>query len=94
VLKLNEGDKMGPFTLTELKKPIKYHFSLKSLFFNCQTGYSLHTKNGVTVLCFDLFAENPTLKEKIWWFVFKPFHGLLANKVLHVIKNKIEQKII
>jgi hypothetical protein len=39
---------------------------------------------------FDLIAENPTFKEKIWWFIFKPFHGLLANKVLHVIKEKIE----
>ncbi|MBC2710432.1 MAG: hypothetical protein HGJ94_05370 [Desulfosarcina sp.] len=41
-------------------------------------------------LVFDLIAENPTFKEKLWWFLFKPFHGLFANKVLHVIKEKSE----
>ncbi len=90
VLKLNVGDTMGPFTLTELERPMKYWFSLKSLFFNCQTGYSLNTNGGVTELSFDLTSENPTFKEKVWWFVFKPFHGLFANKVLHVIKEKVE----
>ena len=90
VLKLNVGDTMGPFTLTEFDRPMKYWFTLKSLFFNCQTGYSLLTNEGGTVLSFDLIAENPTFKEKIWWFLFKPFHGLFANKVLHVIKEKID----
>lgn len=90
VLKLSVGDTMGPFTLTEFERPTKYWFSLKSLFFDCQTGYSLHSKNGVTELSFDLIAENPTFKERIWWFIFKPFHGLFANKVLNVIKENIE----
>jgi hypothetical protein len=90
VLKLSVGDTMGPFTLTEFERPTKYWFSLKSLFFDCQTGYSLHFKDSVTELSFDLIAENPTFKERIWWFIFKPFHGLLANKVLNVIKEKIE----
>jgi hypothetical protein len=90
VLKLNIGDTMGPFTLTGIERPMKYCFSLKSLFFNCQTGYFLYSKDGVTELSFDLIAENPTYKEKIWWFVFKPFHGLFANKVLNVIKEKAE----
>jgi len=90
VLKLNVGDTMGPFTLTEFGRPTKYWFSLKSLFFDCQIGYSLHSKDGVTELSFDLFAENPNFKERIWWFIFKPFHGLFANKVLHVIKEKTE----
>ncbi len=90
VLKLNEGDKMGPFTLTVFERPTKYWFALKSLFFDCQTGYSLRSNNGVTELSFGLIAENPTFKEKIWWFIFKPFHSLFANKVLHVIKEKIE----
>ncbi len=90
VLQLNVGDTMGPFTLTELERPIKYWFSLKSLFFNCQTGYSLKTNDGVTELSFDLISENPTFKEKLWWFGFKPVHGLFANKVLHVIKEKAE----
>jgi len=90
VLKLSVGDTMGPFTLTELEWPKKYWFSMKSLFFNCQTGYSLHTNEGVTVLSFNLIAENPTFREKIWWFIFKPFHGLFTNKALHVIKDKPE----
>ncbi len=29
-------------------------------------------------------------KEKIWWFLFKPFYGLFANKVLNVIKKESE----
>ncbi len=90
VLKLNVGDTMGPFTLTEFERPTKYWFSLKSIFFNCQTGYSLHSQDGVTELSFDLLAENPNFKERIWWFIFKPFHALFANKVLHVIKEKTE----
>lgn len=90
VLKLNVGDTMGPFTLTEFERPMKYWFSLKSVFFDCQTGYSLHSNDGVTELSFDLIAENPTFKERIWWFIFKPFHALFVNKVLHVIKEKIE----
>ena len=89
-LKLNVGDTMGPFTLIELDRPMKYWFSLKSLFFDCRTGYSLFSKDGGTELSFDLIAENPTFKEKLWWFLFKPFHGLFANKVLHVIKEKSE----
>lgn len=90
VMKLNLGDTMGPFTLIEFESPTKYWFSLKSLFFDCQTGYSLRLKGRVTELSFDLIAENPNFKERIWWFVFKPFHGLFANKVLHVIKEKTE----
>ncbi len=90
ILKLNVGDTMGPFTLTELERPMKYWFSLKSLFINCQTGYTLNTNGGMTELNFNLISENPTFKEKVWWFVFKPFHGLFANKVLHVIKAKVE----
>jgi hypothetical protein len=90
VLKLNVGDTMGPFTLTESERPIRYWFTLKSLFFDCQTGYSLHSNDGVTELSLDLIAEKPTFRERIWWFIFKPFHGLFADKVLHVIKAKIE----
>ena len=45
-------------------------------------------------LSFDLIAENPSIKEKIWWFFFKPFHGLFANKALRVIKNKVEHNIL
>ena len=91
-LTLNIGDSMGPFTLTELDRPFKYGFTLKSLFFNCQTGYSLDSKNDMTILYFDLIADNPGFMEKVWWFFVKPVHGLLANKVLHVIKQKVENR--
>jgi len=57
---------MGPFTLIELERPNKYWFSLRSFFFNCETGYILSYKNGKTKLNFDLIVENPTFKEKIW----------------------------
>ena len=88
VLKL--GDSMGPFQLTELEKPFKYWSTLRSFFFNCRTGYSLSKFGNMTTLNFDLIAENPRLREKVWWFFVKPIHGLLTNKVLKVIKEKAE----
>ena len=91
-LVLNVGDSMGPFQLTELEKPLKYWFTLKSFFFNCRTGYSLSSKGNITTLYFDLIAEDPGLTEKVWWFFVKPIHGLLANKVLKVIKGNVENK--
>jgi hypothetical protein len=91
-LVLNLGDSMGPFQLTELEKPLKYRFTLKSFFFNCRTGYSLSSNENRTTLCFDLIAEDPGLMEKVWWIFVKPIHGLLANKVLKAIKAKVESK--
>jgi hypothetical protein len=85
---LNVGDTIGPFTLAVKEKPLKYWFSLKSFFFNCQTGYSLSSNSSETTLYFDLIAENPSFKEKIWWLIFKPFHWIFANKTLRVIKSK------
>jgi len=90
VLILNLGDSLGPFQLTELEKPLKYGFTLKSFFFNCRTGYSLRNKGNMTTLCFDLIAEHPGFMEKVWWFFVKSIHGLLANKVLKVIKVRVE----
>ena len=90
VLKL--GDSMGPFQLTELEKPFKYVFTLRSFFFNCQTGYWLSSNGNRTTLYFDLIAEDPKMMEKVYWFFIKPIHGLLANKVLKVIKGKVENK--
>ena len=89
-LLLNIGDYMGPFQLTESEKPFRYMFTLKSFFFNCQTGYSLRRLGTQTAVYFDLVAEDPSFTEKIWWFIVKPFHGLLATKVLRVIKKKAE----
>ena len=91
-LVLNLGDSMGPFQLTELEKPLKYGFTLRSFFFNCQTGYSLSSNGNITTLYFDLIAENPGIMEKVWWFFVKPIHGLLANKVLKVVKGKVESQ--
>ncbi len=89
---LNVGDSMGPFQLTESEKPLKYWFSLRSFFFNCRTGYSLSSHGSMTTLYFNLIAEDSRLLEKVWWFFMKPIHGLLANKVLKVIKDKVEIK--
>lgn len=92
VLILHVGDTMGPFTLSESEKPKKYWFTLKSFFFNCRTGYSLKADDGQTILSFDLIAENPSLMENVWWFLFKPLHGIFANKALRVIKANIEDQ--
>jgi len=89
-LHLGIGDPMGPFTLIDRESPSTYCFSLKSLFFNCRTGYFLTDQDGRTCLNFDLISENPTLREKVWWFVFKPMHRFFGKKVLSVIKEKAE----
>jgi hypothetical protein len=87
---LKVGDSMGPFTLAESQKPFKYWFALKSFFFDCQTGYSLSSDGSITTLYFELIAENPKRKEKVWWFLFKPLHVIFAKKVLQVIKAMVE----
>ncbi len=87
---LHAGDSMGPFELTEIEKPFKYWFTLKSFFFNCQTGYTLSSNETKTILNFDLAADNPRPVEKLYWFFVKPFHLLLAKKVLRVIRDKVE----
>jgi hypothetical protein len=91
LLVLRIGESLGPFQLTELEKPFKYWFTLRSFFFNCRTGYSLSRFGNMTTLNFDLVAENPRFMEKVWWFFVKPIHGLLTNKVLKVIKEKAER---
>ena len=79
---LQIGDAMGPFELTEIEKPFKYLFTLTSFFFNCQTGYILSVNESKTMLNFILVADNPKTMEKIYWLAIKPFHLLLAKKVL------------
>jgi hypothetical protein len=89
---LKIGDAMGPFQLTQLEKPCKYRFTLNSFFFKCETGYGIRPSHGHAVLQFDLFADRPGLRESVWWFFIKPFHILLANKVLRVIKQGVENR--
>lgn len=89
---LRIGDSMGPFTLTKSEKPSKYWFDLKSLFFNCRTGYSLAACGGNTILELDIIAENPSPMERAWWFLIKPIHGVLARKVLRIIKESAERR--
>ena len=59
-LRLSVGDSWGPFTLTESEGPSRYWFTLRSLFFNCRTGYSLDGDGTKTTLHFDLIAESPS----------------------------------
>ncbi|MFC1532766.1 hypothetical protein ACFL7M_05315 [Thermodesulfobacteriota bacterium] len=92
VLILNVGDSMGPFTLTEAEKPLKYWFTIRSFFINCKTGYSIYTNCSTTTLHFDTIIEKPRFKEKVWWFLIKPIHGIFANKVLRIIREKVENR--
>lgn len=89
---LKVGDTMGPFRLTEVRKPLKYWFSVDSYFINCETGYSLNADGNTTKLNFDVTAEKLQLKEKVYWFLVKPIHRTLARKVLKVIKEKAERE--
>ncbi len=90
IVVLQVGDSIGPFELTEVEKPFKYWFTLKSFFFNCRTGYTLSTNETNTTLNFDIVADNPRPVEKLYWFFVKPIHLLMAKKVLKVIKDKVE----
>jgi hypothetical protein len=90
VMILEVGDSMGPFTLTEAKRPFKYWFAVRSFFINCETGYLIYSKDSPTILHFHTIMENPRFREKIWWFLIKPIHIVFANKVLRTIKEKIE----
>lgn len=85
------GDTMGPFTLIENDKKSRYWFRLDSLCFNCTTGYSIKTENNQVILNLDLIAENPSTREKLWWFFAKPFHVIFTKKVLKNIKENIEK---
>lgn len=84
------GTSMGPFTLTEYERPKKYYFTLKSLFFNCRTGFFLNDTTHGSLLRFDIIAENPSSSEKFWWFFIKPIHALMAHKVLKTIQQRAE----
>lgn len=89
---LKVGDSMGPFTLLKSEKPASYLFCLNSFCFKCQTGYSLIPRGSGTALSFDLFSKAPTFREKVYWYLIKPMHLLLAHKVLRVIKSKAENR--
>jgi hypothetical protein len=90
ILILNVGDSIGSFTLTESEKPFKYWFTVRSFFVNCRTGYTLTSINSETILNFDLIFEDPSFLEKLYCFFTIPFHVIFANKVLGVIKERVE----
>jgi hypothetical protein len=88
------GSSLGPFILTEIERPSRYYFTLKSLFINCKAGFSLHSTANGTLLSLEAIAEDPTFREKIWWFFIKPIHILLAHKVLKTIRQEVERNEI
>ena len=85
------GSSMGPFILTEIERPSRYYFTLKSLFINCKTGFNLHSTVNGTTLNLEVIAEAPNFREKIWWFFIKPIHILLAYKVLKTLRKEAER---
>ena len=89
-LMLNIGDSMGPFRLTEVKRPSKYWFNVESCLINCRTGYSLSADENRTKLNLDITAEDLKFREKVYWFLVKPFHYIFAKKVLRIIKERAE----
>jgi hypothetical protein len=85
---LELGTVMGPFTVTTKKPPREFHFTLKSFFFNCRTGFSLCPTDGGTLVHFDTVAESPSRDERFWWFFIKPVHALLARRVLRTHRKR------
>ncbi len=92
--KMNEplklGTSMGPFKVTEVEKGKMFYFTLKSFFFNCKTGFSINEIENGSLLTFDIFADKLKMREKIYWFLIKPIHGILARRVLRVHKKTSE----
>lgn len=88
------GSSLGPFTLTEIERPNRFYFTLKSLFFNCLAGFSFHSTANGTRLTLEIIAEHPTFREKIWWLLIKPIHIFLAYKVLKTIRKEVEHNEI
>lgn len=87
---LEIGSTIGPFTLSEVIENERYYFNLDSLFIRCRTGYVLsHTDRG-TRLVMELVAENPLFREKVYWYLIKPVHIVLAYRVLRVFKLEVE----
>jgi hypothetical protein len=43
------------------------------------------------MLSLEIIAEDPTFREKIWWFFIKPIHILLAHKVLKTLRKGAER---
>lgn len=80
------GSSFGPFTLTEIDKPNRYYFTINSYFFKGETGYIISQVENNTVLNFNTETENPKIIQKIWWYIVKPIHIILANLVLRNIK--------
>ena len=91
-LVLEVGESMGPFTLWKSEKPVIYLFYLTSFFFKCQTGFGLIPSGSGTMLSFDLISKTPGFRERIYWYLIKPMHFLLARKVLRNIKKKAEDR--
>jgi hypothetical protein len=85
------GSSLGPFILTEIERPSRYYFTLKSLFINCIGGFNLHSTDNGTMLSLEIIAEDPTFREKIWWLLIKPIHILLAHKVLKTLRKGAER---
>ena len=90
-VRLKPGDIMGPFTLSEVERPVKYFFEINSKFFRGKTGYILCSENNGTKLSLDTIAENPHFAEMIWWLLVKPVHIIFSNKVLRVIRERVEK---
>lgn len=87
---LEPGATVGPFIVTEVEKGKKLYFSLNSFFSNCITGFTITEIENGSLLSFDLFSHNLKLREKVWWLIFKPVHGILARRVLRVHKRASE----
>jgi hypothetical protein len=85
------GSSLGPFILTEIERPSRYYFTLKSLFYNCITGFNLHSTDNGTLPNLAIIAEDPTFRANTWWFFVKPIHILLAYKVLKTIQKEVER---
>lgn len=87
---LEVGSTMGPFKLTEVIENERYYFELNSLFIRCRTGYVLSRTNRGTRLVMEIVADDLLLREKLYWYLIKPFHIVLGNQVLKVLKSEVE----
>jgi len=91
-LRLAVGDNYGPFCLIEAVPGQKYFFRLRTSvkLFDLETGYLMFPGEKNTLLRFDLLAHDPSLIQRAYWKIVKPFHQVLTRRVLRIIKKRME----
>ena len=87
---LTVGSKLGPIEFIGAKENMSYDFKIDAKFIKCFTGFNILEKEEESILKFYVQCEHPRKRDRLFWIFAKPFHILLAQKVLRIHKRQIE----